>query len=179
MPRSRSFFRESRHVTVWPGCEKTASQPNFMLRSAIVLFFLSLLPARANLGETVEQCVARYGAPAGYSEASPKFPFGTIVFSSTGYTLVIFVSKDKEVGARVSKQDKSAFSEVEMKTIMGADSGGTSWTSAPSPDPTCLRWIRNDEATALYDKDKRVLIFSSLAMEAAIHPAAPEPAASH
>jgi hypothetical protein len=150
-----------------------------MFRSSCFFFLLLLLPLRANLDETVEQCVARYGAPAGYSEASPQFPFGTIVFTATGYTLVIFVSEDKEVGARVSKQDKSAFSAAEMNSIMGADLGGTSWTSAPSPDPTCLRWIRADKATVLYDKDKHVLIFSSLAMENAIHPVASKPATSH
>jgi hypothetical protein len=142
-----------------------------MFRSAIILFSLLTIPLRANLGETVAQCVARYGKPIGYSEASTKNPFGTIAFTATGYTLIVFLHDNKEVGARVSKTDKSAFTQAEMQTIMGADSAGTPWTSAVSDDPTCLRWGRGDRATVLYDKDKHILIFTSEAMANAVHAA--------
>ena len=149
-----------------------------MLRFAIVLFSLLALPARANLGETVEQCVIRYGRPVGFSEASPKFPFGTVEFSATGYTLVIFVAKDKELGARVSKTDKSAFSDTEMQNILTADSGATPWTSLPSKDPTCLQWTRGDKASVLYDKTNHVLIFTSDEMTRTLHSTAANPTAA-
>jgi hypothetical protein len=84
----------------------------------------------------------------------------------------------KEVGARVSKQDKSAFTDGEMKTIMNADTGAFAWTSMPSTDPSCLQWARADHATVLYDKDKHVLIFTSAEMLAALHPAVPKPEAA-
>jgi hypothetical protein len=147
-----------------------------MFRSAIILFSLLTIPLRANLGETVAQCVARYGKPVGFSEASPKFPFGTVVFIAADYTLIVFLFDNKEVGARVSKRDKSAFTEAERQTIMSADSVGTPWTSTASDDPTCLCWGRGDKATALYDKAKHILIFTSEAMAQAIH-AAPPPVA--
>src|SRR5271155_2356533 len=101
-----------------------------MPRFVLILFCLLTIPLRANLGETVKQCVARYGLPVGYTEANPKFPFGTVGFSAAGYTLVIFLIKDVEVGARVSKQDKSAFTDAEMKNIMDADSTAAPWTLA-------------------------------------------------
>ena len=137
-----------------------------MLRPAIILFSLLTIPLRANLGETVEQCVARYGKPIGYSEAGTKSPFGTVVFTSASYMLIVFVIHDKEVGARVSKLDKSAFTDAEMKTIMDADSAGSPWTTTPSDDPTCSRWSRDDKATVLYDKANHVLIFTSEEMAA-------------
>ena len=140
-----------------------------MLRPAIILFSLLTIPLRANLGETVEQCVARYGKPIGYSEAGTKSPFGTVAFTATGYTLIVFLINNKEVGARVSKLDKSAFTDAEMQTIMGADSAGSSWTPTSSDDPTCLRWTRGDKATLLYDKEKHMLIFTSEEMASAIH----------
>ena len=140
-----------------------------MLRSAIILFSLLTIPLRANLGETVEQCVARYGKPIGYSEANAKIPFGTVAFTATGYTLIVFLINNKEVGARVSKVDKSAFTDAEMKTIMGADSAGSPWTPTPSDDPTCLQWTRGDKATVLYDKARRMLIFTSEEMANAMH----------
>ena len=144
-----------------------------MLRAAILFLIVFTLPVRANLGETVEQCVARYGRPVGFSEANPKFPFGTVVFSATGYTLVVFLLKNHEVGARVSKQDKTAFTDTEMKNIMGADSDGSPWTVTASSDPACLQWSRADQATVLYDKDKHVLIFTSKEMTEAVHLPAP------
>ena len=149
-----------------------------MMRVLVFFFCLFVIPLRANLGETVEQCVARYGVPIGYSEANPKSPFGTVAFAAGGYTLVVFVLNNHEVGARVSKQNKSAFSDAELKTIMAADAGGSSWTSTTSPDPTCISWTRSDRANVLYDKDKHVLIFTAKAMADALH-SLPLPPATH
>jgi hypothetical protein len=135
-----------------------------MFRNVVLILVLLTLPARANLGETVEQCVKRYGKPVAFSEATDKFPFGTIVFTATGYTLVVFLLNNAEVGARVSKVDKTAFTDAEIQNIMGADSNGTPWTSTTSVDPTTLQWTRNDKATVLYDKSKYMLIFTSQIM---------------
>jgi len=140
-----------------------------IFRLAVIFLCLLMLPLRANLGETVAQCVARYGVPSGYGEANAKFPFGTVVFSAGGYILIVFLLNTKEVGARVTKHDKTAFTDAEMKNIMDADSTAAPWTSAASDDPTCLRWTRSDKATVLYDKDKHVLIFTSDEMAQAYH----------
>ena len=140
-----------------------------MLRYTILLFCLLTIPSRANLGETVAQCVARYGKPGSFTEASAKAPFGTLTFVAGGYALIVFVANDKEVGARVSKIDKSAFTDSEMQAIMSADSAGGAWTSTPSDDPTCLQWSRSDHATVLYDKDKHMLIFTSDEMAQVLH----------
>jgi hypothetical protein len=149
-----------------------------MLRSAIIFFTLLTIPLRANLGESVQQCVKRYGKPIGFSEVGSKSPFGTLVFTATGYTLMVFLINNKEVGARVSKVDKSAFTDAEMKTIMDADSANTSWIPISSNDPTCLQWSRADKTTVLYDKEKRLLIFTSEEMANALHAAAPTPSAA-
>ena len=141
-----------------------------MLRTYIFILLLILtLPARANLGETVEQCVARYGKPDGFTEANPKNPFGTVAFTAAGYTLVIFILNDKEVGARFTKVDKSPFTDADMQNIMTADSASDAWTSTVSSDPTCLQWSRGDKATVLYDKTKHVLIFTSDDMAKALN----------
>ena len=143
------------------------------------LFCLLILPARANLGETIQQCVARYGTPVGYSEASDKNPFGTVTFAAGGYALTIFVINNKEVGARVFKLDKSAFADQELQTLMAADSGSSPWKPTPSDDPTCLQWSRDDHATVLYDKAKHMVIFTSVEMVQALHFPAPKPNTGH
>lgn len=155
-----------------------------MLRATIIFFLLLFLPLRANLGDTVAQCVARYGKPVGFSEASAKSPFGTVVFTAAGYTLVVFVAQNKEVGARVSKVDKSAFTDAEMQTVMNAESSTSPWTPTPSADPTCLQWKRADNATFLYDQQKHILILTSQDMVNALRlpqakPAAPAPVTPH
>jgi len=135
-----------------------------MLRLALVLLMLLTLPLRANLGESVEQCVKRYGKPIGFSEASAKSPFGTVVFAAGGYTLVVFVVNNEEVGARVTKGDKSAFSDAELKNIMSADAN-SAWEISTTNVPNCTQWIRSDKATALYDRDNHVLMFMTLTMQ--------------
>ncbi len=155
-----------------------------MYRSTFALLLLLTLPVRANLGDDVKQLVTRYGTPTTYSEATPTNPFGTIVFQAASYTLVVFLLNNVEVGARVSKTDKSAFTDTERQTILSADVAGSQWLSVPSNDPTCLQWTRSDKATALYDKQKNMLIFSSEAMAQALKaapsatPAAPVPTAA-
>jgi hypothetical protein len=138
-----------------------------MLRRLALFLLIASLPLRANLGDTIDQCVKRYGHPLTFSEASAKSPFGTVVFAAGGYTLVIFLLDTKEVGARVGKTDKSAFTTPELKNIMDADAP-TPWTVAVSADPTCLRWEREDKATLLYDKANHVLIFTLPAMAEAL-----------
>jgi hypothetical protein len=147
-----------------------------MRRFAIVLLALALLPAHANLGDSVAACTKRYGKPIAFGEASAKNPFGTLVYVAGGYQLIVFLLDNIEVGARVSKTDKTAFSDAEMKTIMDADSTSP-WTPMASVDPTCLQWERGDKSTLLYDKDKKMLIFTSPAMVTVLHikPPAPPP----
>lgn len=147
-----------------------------------LLALLSLTtPTRANLGDNIKQLVSRYGTPVTYSEATPANPFGTVVFQAGGITLMVFLLGEIEVGARVSKTDKTPLSDAERQTIMGADTGGSQWKSVSSNDPTCLQWTRSDNATAIYDTKKNMLIFTSDQMAKALdaaRAAQPAPAAS-
>jgi hypothetical protein len=139
-----------------------------MIRRAVVFLLLLALPARANLGDAVADCVKRYGKPVAISEASWKSPFGTMLFVAGKYQLLVFLLNNVEVGARVTKKDKSDFTPDEMATIMNADASAP-WTPTSSDDPTTLQWKRADKATALYDKEKKVLIFTTVAMSDALH----------
>jgi hypothetical protein len=142
------------------------------VRFRLIAVLLALaLPARANLGDTIDQCIKRYGRPVGYSEASGKIPFGTLVFVAGGYTLIIFLNGTTEVGARVSKTNKSAFTDEEMKTIMDSDMS-TPWKVTPTKQPDTLAWQRDDGATSFYDSKARMLIFTSHAMAEAMKRAA-------
>lgn len=148
-----------------------------MLRCAIVFLLILALPLRANLGDSVNDCVKRYGKPVNFTEASGKMPFGTLVFIAGPYQMIVFLLNNVEVGARVSKKDKSAFTPDEMKTIMDADATSP-WVTADSIEPATQRWKRADKATVLYDESAKMLIFTSQEMADALHAqaaAAPSP----
>ena len=151
-----------------------------MLRaiSLLLLFSLFTAPLRANLGETIQQCIVRYGRPNGYSEADTKSPFGTLIFIAGGFVLTVFVYNTREVGARVLKTDKTAFTAADLQTIMGADTGGSAWSPTKSDDPTCLAWHRVDNATVLYDQVKHMVLFTSPAMSEALNAASAKSAPS-
>jgi hypothetical protein len=134
----------------------------------ILLLAAPMLPARANLGETVEQLVTRYGKPTGYAEATAQNPFGSLLFRVHPYELVLFVLDNHEVGARVSKVDKTDFSPIEMQTIIDAETGPGPWVPASSPDPSEIHWTRSDHATFIYDKQKHMLLLTSDAMAKAV-----------
>ncbi len=139
-----------------------------MFRYAILFLIFLTLPVRANLGDTVAQCVARYGKPDHYSEATPNNPFGTLIFTAGGYALIVFLLNNVEVGARVSKKDNSAVTDAELQTVMGAASNTPPWTTTASRDPTCQAWTRADKASVLYDKTKHMVIFTAPEMAAAL-----------
>jgi hypothetical protein len=138
------------------------------MRLVAVLLLLLILPARANLGDSVADCVHRYGKPLTYAEASAKNPFGTLVFVAGPYQLIVFLFNNVEVGARVSKKDKSPFNADELKTIMNADAT-TPWVPAHSTDSGTRQWVRGDKATAVYDQDKKLVIFTLPEMVAELH----------
>ncbi len=149
-----------------------------MLRLAIVaVLLLANLPARANLGDTVAECVKRYGKPATFTEAGPGSPFGTLVFLAGPYQMTVFLNANIEVGARVTKKDKSAFTPDEIKTILNADAA-TPWVPTTGDDPNSPRWTRDDKAIAAYNAAKDMLVFTTPKMIEVLHTPLPEPSAS-
>lgn len=150
------------------------------MRRAFWVLLAFTLPLRANIGDSVAQCVKRYGKPIGYSEASPKTPFGTLVFSAGGFTLVVFLLGDTEVGARISKTDKGPFTDAEMQNIMNAEANPQSpWTATKSADPSCQEWTRTDKARLIYDKSRHILMVTSTTMADAVRNMPPAPAGTN
>jgi hypothetical protein len=143
----------------------------------VALLLLLALPVRANLGENIAQCIKRYGKFYNYTEANAKTPFGTVVFVAGPYEMIVFIYDGVEVGARVTKRDKTDLSPDEIKTILNADAT-TPWTSAPSDDPASPQWTRVDKATASYDATKKMLLFTTPAMKEDLNAGPPVPAAA-
>jgi hypothetical protein len=56
-----------------------------------------------------------------------------------------------------------------MQTIMEADTNHLSWVPAQTGDPAVLAWERADHAEATYDKNRRMLLFTTPVMANGLH----------
>ena len=149
-----------------------------MLRLAVFGLLILALPLHANLGDTVADCTKRYGKFYNFTEANAQTPFGTIDFIAGPYEMIVFLYNGVEVGARVDKKDKSAFTPAEIQTILNADAP-TPWVPAPRDDPNSPQWTRSDKASVTYDTNNKMIIFTTPVMVQVVHtppPAAPAPA---
>ena len=53
---------------------------------------------------------------------------------------------------------------MEIKTILADENASGPWTPSVSGDPTLQTWARSDQATAMYDQQKHMVLLTSLAM---------------
>ena len=100
-----------------------------MFRCAIILFVLLEYSAGARTrGIGGATRVREAGSVS--RRRTRRLRLGTLVFTAGPYTLIVFLLDTKEVGARVSKTDKSMFTDAEMKMIGGRGLGSAigAWT---------------------------------------------------
>jgi hypothetical protein len=118
----------------------------FLLLSALTL---SATPCRANLGETLDQSIARYGQPSppkGY--ASPNSVGGvSYTFQQNGYAISALFVKDIVPVEFITKKSNSALSNKEMQTVLRAEGG--KWTVPEVRHGAS--WVREDGASASYE----------------------------
>jgi len=117
-----------------------------------VVFFASvILPAEARLGETEEQCVARYGSP---EPSKPGVDNGnTLVFKKNGIEIDARFENGKCVDLSFSKEDGTDFTDDEISTLLSLNSQGLVWKVNPNPiqfsgSKTVAEWTRADGANA-------------------------------
>jgi hypothetical protein len=119
------------------------------------LFGLTLIPAQARLGETLDQCTSRYGTITGSSMNSDGNK--TADYQKNGIIIgITFVNGRAELEDFV-KSDGSEFSDTELKGLLDADSGSNnSWLDSTNSNDV-KAWIREDNAVAAYSKSLHYL----------------------
>jgi hypothetical protein len=92
-----------------------------------VAFMLSALPCQARLGETLDQCIARYGQPV-YNGPDPQgVGEGTTRFEKNGYLICVFFLKGIVAFEMFYKHGDDYYSNDEKDAILQADSAGGKW----------------------------------------------------
>lgn len=128
----------------------------FLFFLPFILLCSSVLPARAHLGQTVEQCRQQYGE---------FFPVsGDVLTFKTGNLSLIVTFYDGKADAVVYRElqtdeagNPAMMSTTEMEQLLQSNAGGRTWkkSAADSLDPT---WETADgELSARYNVAKRYL----------------------
>jgi hypothetical protein len=145
---------------------------SFKLLMAVALgFALSASLCQARLGDTKDQCIARWGQPL----PTPDFPppgyeadtFTTFsTFAKDGYHIVVGFNNGAVGVEMISKQVGGDLSDTEKAGILGADSAGLAWVKSTAISAT-EDWTRNDGALASYAPFTHVLTIKSKDYKAA------------
>jgi hypothetical protein len=113
---------------------------------ALLALFLLALPSvlEARIGETLEQCIARYGPPDKGPQDSALHPAATDCgFVKDGLYVVVTVYQGKAVDIMFRKLDGTPFNASEVKELLTAN-GGTSWMVRKVEESDKLEWATKD-----------------------------------
>jgi len=94
---------------------------------SLLAVLLLCLPSASNarIGETLQQCIARYGQPDSSPEESLSHPKAMeCVFIKGGLDISVIFWGGKAASIMFSKLDRSAFSSAEVEELLGKNGGG-------------------------------------------------------
>lgn len=130
----------------------------------VFIIVVLMIPSQAKIGETLDQCVKRYGTPLMDNVMDAKAPFRILIFKSTGYFQKTYFLNNVEVCVRYSKEDQSELSEQEITAILDLElEKGLEWNDPLPTEDFRIIWVRSDfKGAAIYFKALRILHISSL-----------------
>jgi len=97
-------------------------------------FALTPSVCQARLGETMEQCVARYGQRDLMQDTTPPSNVvGDSIadFKKDDYNIIVTFLHGVVGSEMILKKDNSDFSDTEIKMFLDSESGGSSWNKLP------------------------------------------------
>jgi hypothetical protein len=115
---------------------------------------LTIAPVEARIGETLEQCVSRYGEPV--SKAN-----GLILFQKSGIVIAVasfFEGRVDSIGFKKISGDP--LSATELKELLDANSGGQTWKKGALGADVLLS--QDGELTAKYTDSERTLVIATV-----------------
>jgi hypothetical protein len=131
----------------------------------ILILILSASACLARIGETLEQCSARYGKEISRQKEGGKEVIG---FLKGELMTGVQMREAKAVTLLFVKHNENqAFppelSAAELKTLLDANSAGSTWVETTKQfDFVNRTWkTQNDERMAIYDTVKRTLIITT------------------
>jgi hypothetical protein len=131
-----------------------------ILIAVALCFVLTPSVCQARLGDSYEQCIARWGRSATVDiqgiippESKGVSNITFKVFSKDNYQFFVGFLNGVVCYERISKYPSVKFTVDELSAILNAETAGLQWTSDPNSDPNNPLWVRTDGAWALYNVD--------------------------
>jgi hypothetical protein len=137
------------------------------MRTALLLVVCVLMantsPCRANLGDTIDQCVARYGArqkPTGVSDPG-QIGAPAALFTHDGYNFEVYFL-DGVIGCEmITKTDCSLLGDEDKEKIIKMESTGGDWAKPVVAHGQSI-WMRSDGAAiSSYASDSPLMFVQS------------------
>ncbi len=129
----------------------------------LILLLILLLPAlaQARLGETHEQCVARYGSP---TEEIPDFAIGSMkvlgsIFQKDGLEIFAIFVDGRAIQVAYSRRPAADLPAAQIQTLLTDNAAGETWRVL-STDATPNYW-ETSRSYAVHDANLRQLIFTN------------------
>jgi hypothetical protein len=118
----------------------------------LTLFFIVsvTITARARLGETADQLVARYGQPLQETDQKAdgdKIAAAEVVFQKGGFTIDVTLTDGISVEEKFNKINGEAMTVAEVRTLLNANTQGYGW-EAPRTIEGQKKWMRDDGTVA-------------------------------
>jgi hypothetical protein len=133
-----------------------------LLLAATLALIAACAAARADLGDTLPQVEARYGAAQGTKKDAPSGVITKFYIHDGLGIAVKFLDATSQSEIYV-KGDKTAFSGPELARLLKANAMGSDWSSIYKTAGV-ERWVlKSREATAVYSHTSHIFIFSTKA----------------
>ena len=133
------------------------------LRPFLIVVVLAglVLPARARLGESEEQCVLRYGPVVERTtSADPGLNLPVLLFNKNGYAFTATLFHGRVGALLIQRGDSAELSPEEIQLFLDANRAGEKWERQPGVMPRTV-WLRDDGTQAAYDELHHRLLLST------------------
>jgi hypothetical protein len=146
------------------------TNPKIYSAVCAVAIFMALMvaaiPSYAQLGDTMPQCISKYGEPVSQG-VTPPFVYGTSrIFKSQNYLIMVVFINDVAAIVTINKKDKSAMSNEEMERILAKNTCRGSWNKPEHSTFTytgeqVFSWDSKRGGVAIYDSVSRSLLIKT------------------
>lgn len=127
-----------------------------------IILACSNIACWARLGETEAECANRYGpALKTWEPGEGNYDLKTIRYAKNGYAIELTFIDGKCVAIVMAKDDRSAWSDNEIDTLLKANSQGKSWNLSTTAISVDRIWARDDGGGASYGRFDHQLFMAS------------------
>jgi hypothetical protein len=115
--------------------------PQLLLCGALTLVIATT--GRARIGETLEECINRYGPPESDLEAAPYHPQAAeCAFIKDGFDIAVILYKGKVADIMFRKVDGGRINDSEVDALLEAN-GALGWEKQPAQEAR-THWTASD-----------------------------------